>query len=709
MKIVAAALIGLNWAMAHAQVTQCQNTCEQSLGALATEGDATEANLAVRHQVTVTGRHYDNSVGSSDAASQGVIRSALLANRAALRPGEVLEFIPGVIVTQHSGDGKANQYFLRGFNLDHGTDFASSVDGMPVNMPSHGHGQGYSDLNFLIPELVDRIEYRKGPYFANYGDFSAAGAADIHYKSLLDESFAQVTLGQHGYQRGVLAKSLPLRDDVTLLGALEWMGNDGPWTVPEKLQRKNAVFRITQGTRHSGGSISLMAYDAVWNATDQVPQRLINSGTLNGRPFGRFDSVDPTDGGSTSRYSLSGEWHDRDSNGETKVTAYAMKYALQLFSNFTYAMDRPVTGDQFSQQDDRNIFGGKVSKSWNHMLGSLDARSEVGVQLRNDRIHVGLYETQARQVLGATRVDDVRETMLGVYGQSTIRLTPWLRTIVGLRADTAYFSVTSLTNSANSGKTNASLLSPKLTFVAGPWNKTEFFFNTGNGFHSNDARGTTARADPKTDDPVDPVPGLVALRGWELGMRSEIFSHLQSSLSYWKLKSDSELLYVGDAGTTQASHASQRQGIEFNNRWTPSDHFLLDADLALTHARFVNGDRIPNAVDSVASITATIKDIGPWSGSLQWRYLGSGALTEDNSVRSDPASTFNLRISRSMRDLTNRPSNVTIDVFNLLNTKVNDIQYYYATLLPGETAPVNDKIVHPAEPRSIRVTYRTSF
>ena len=709
MKIVAAALVGLHAAVSHAHAVQCADHCESASQVLFTQVPAPESSLPELNQITVTGRHYDNSVGSSDAASQGIIRSALLANRPAFRPGEVLEFIPGVIVTQHSGDGKANQYFLRGYNLDHGTDFASSVDGMPVNMPTHGHGQGYSDLNFLIPELVDRIEYRKGPYFANYGDFANAGAADIHYKSVLDESFGQVSLGQHGYQRGVLAKSLQLQEDLTLLGALEWMGNDGPWTVPEKLQRKNVILRMTQGTRNLGSSISLMAYDAKWNSTDQIPQRLIDSGTWNGKPFGRFDSVDPTDGGSTSRYSLSGEWHDRDGGGETKVSAYAMKYALKLISNFTFALDRPVTGDQFSQQDDRTIFGGKVSKSWSHMLGSLDVRSELGLQLRNDRIHVGLYETQARQILGATRLDDVRETMLGLYGQSAIGLTPWLRTIVGLRADTARFAVNSLTNFANSGNTHANLLSPKLTFVAGPWNKTEFFFNTGKGFHSNDARGTTARVDPKTGEALDPVPGLVASRGWELGMRSEIIPHLQSSVAYWQLKSDSELLYVGDSGTTQASNASKRQGIEFNNRWTPSEHFLLDADLALTHARFVNGDRIPNAVDSVAYIAATIKDFGPWSGSLQWRYLGSGALIEDNSVRSDPASTFNLRISRSMRDLTSRPSSMTVDVFNLLNNKVNDIQYYYATQLRGETTPVNDKIVHPAEPKSIRVTYRTSF
>ena len=694
--------------MAVALATACTaaSVLAQSIAASDKPAEGGGVSLA---PMVVTGRHYDNSVGSSDAASQGVIRSELFASRPALRPGEVLEFVPGLIVTQHSGDGKANQYFLRGFNLDHGTDFATSVDGMPVNMPTHGHGQGYSDLNFLIPELVDRIEYRKGPYFATHGDFAAAGAADIVYKTRLEAPFAQVSVGPNGYRRGVGASSIPLRDDLVLLGAVEWMTNNGPWSVPENLQRKNAVLRLTQGTRENGSTISLMAYEARWNATDQVPQRLMDAGTYNGKPFGRFDAVDPTDGGGTSRYSLSGEWHDRGRDGETRVSAYAMKYTLKLFSNFTYAMDRPTTGDQFSQQDDRQVVGGKMSRAWNHRLGGLDARSEVGVQLRNDRIHVGLYDTQARQIIGTTRVDNVRETLLGVYGQTSVQLTPWLRSVIGLRADSARFSVDSLTNPANSGSTRASLLSPKFTLVAGPWHQTEFFFNSGRGFHSNDARGTTARFDPKTGDPVDPVPGLVAARGWEIGARTEAVANLQSSLAFWQLNSDSELVYVGDAGATEPSNASRRHGIEFNNRWTPNKHFLLDADIALTHARFANGDRIPNAVDAVASIAATIKDRGPWSASLQWRYLGSGALTEDNAVRAAPASTFNLRVARNMLDVTRRPSSLTLDVFNLFNRRVNDIQYAYASQLPGEAVPVIDRIVHPAEPRSVRVTYRTTF
>lgn len=659
--------------------------------------------------VVVTNRHYDNSVGSSDAASQGVIRSDLLKSRPALRPGEVLEFVPGLIVTQHSGDGKANQYFLRGFNLDHGTDFATTVDGMPVNMTSHGHGQGYSDLNFLIPELVDKIEYRKGPYFATHGNFATAGAADIYYQSRLEAPFAQITLGPNGYRRALGAHAIPLGDDITLLGAVELMGNDGPWTVDENLHRKNAVLRLTQGTRALGSTISLMAYDARWVATDQIPQRLVDAGTYNGQPFGRFDSLDPSSGGNTSRYSLSGEWHQRDENGETKLSAYALHYDLSLFSNFTYALERPLTGDQFLQQDSRDVVGAALSHAWSHRWGGLEARSELGAQLRHDRIRVGLFDTQARNILSTTRVDDVQDTLLSVYGQSSVQLNPWLRTVVGLRADTARFSVNSLTNAANSGSTRSSLLSPKFTLVAGPWKETEVFFNAGRGFHSNDARGTTTRIDPRTGDAVDPVSGLVPAHGWEVGVRTEVIPNLQSSLSLWTLRSRSELVYVGDAGTTEASSASQRRGVEWNNRWTPHPHFLLDADVALSRSRFSSGERIPNAVDSVASVAATLHSMGPWSATLQWRYLGSGALLEDNSVRAQPASTFNLRLARNLQDMTGRPSSFTLEVFNLFNRKVNDIQYYYDSRLPGEPAAISDRIIHPAEPRSVRVTLRTTF
>jgi outer membrane receptor protein involved in Fe transport len=350
-----------------------------------------------------------------------------------------------------------------------------------------------------------------------------------------------------------------------------------------------------------------------------------------------------------------------------------------------------------------------ASHAIDHRIGDLAARSEFGLQLRHDRIRVGLFDTVAREVVGTTRDDKVRETMLGIYGQTAVELTPWLRSVVGLRADNARFDVNSLSEPANSGRASSNMLSPKLSLIFGPWAKTEFFFNAGRGFHSNDARGTTATLDPKTGDPVDKVPGLVASRGFEVGARTEWIPGLQSSLALWKLDFNSELVYVGDAGATEANRPSTRRGMEWNNRWIPLRWLLVDADLAWTHARFSDdnaaGNRIPNAVDKVGSVAVTARDLGPWSASLQWRYLGSGALIEDNSVRSNASLTTNLRVSRKLW----RDSELTLDVFNLFDREVNDIEYYYESQLAGESAPVADRHVHPAEPRTVRLTLKVGF
>ena len=656
-------------------------------------------------RIDIQGRHYDNAVGISDAASQGVINRELLQSRPALRPGEVLEFVPGLIVTQHSGDGKANQYFLRGFNLDHGTDFATRVNGIPVNMPSHGHGQGYTDLNFLLPEMVQRIEYRKGPYFASSGDFSSAGAADIVYLKKFDAPFGQLSLGEGGYRRGVAGISREVAPGITLLGAVERVGNDGPWTVAERLRKKNGVMTLSAGTPVGGWSASLMVYSARWTATDQIPQRLIDTGDYNGQPFGRFDSLDPTTGGDTSRSGLSAEWHRSGEHSRSSVSAYALRYRLDLNSNFTYALERPADGDQFKQGDSRSVAGLDARHAFDHSLGGLAARSEVGLSVRHDRIRVGLFDSVARQVTATTREDEVRETLLGIYGQSAVEFASGLRGVFGVRADHLRASVDALTLAANSGRASAAQLSPKLSLIAGPFAKTEFFFNAGRGFHSNDARGATATIDPKTGAAVDKVPALAASRGWELGLRTEALPGLHSSLALWKLKFDSELVYVGDAGATEASAGSRRTGIEFNNRWVPVPWFLFDADFAWTRGRFDNGDRIPNAVDRVASVAVTVRDRGPWSASLQWRYLGSGALIEDNSVRSASALTTNLRVGYRFSSQVQ----LTLDVFNLLDKKVDDIQYFYESRLPGETAPVVDRHVHPAEPRTLRLGLAVSF
>ena len=697
-------------AAAASMLTAAPLQAQESLGIAQS---ATAVAVAQLETVTVKGRHYDNALGSSDAASQGVVRAELLNSRPLLRPGEVLEAVPGLVVTQHSGDGKANQYFLRGFNLDHGTDFATSINGMPVNMPTHAHGQGYSDLNFMIPELVDRIDYRKGPYFAKNGDFAAAGSADIAYRTTLDSPFAQATLGANRYLRLVSAGSTPMAAATTLLGAIEVMRNDGPWALKENLQRTNGVVTLASGTSASGWSATLMGYDAKWRSTDQVPQRLIAAGSYQGKSFGRFDAVDPSDGGQTSRSSLSVNWHDSDAYGTTQVSGYAMRYRLKLFSNFTYLIDRPDTGDQFAQQDVRKVFGLSASRSIDHSWGPFAARSEVGLQARRDRIQLGLFESQDRTITRTTRLDEVGEALLGTYAQTAVEFAPKLRGLFGLRADRVLAHVDSLLQPLNTGSASKSLASSKLSLVFGPWSKTEFFINAGSGFHSNDARGMTTKSNPNTGDPLDRVPGLVRAQGSELGLRTEAIPGLQSSMALWKLDFDSELTYSGDAGTTSPNGPSRRYGLEWNNHWIPRPWLLFDLDLAWTRARFkrnesddiTTGPYVPNSVDRVFTGTVTLKDLGPWTLSLTERYIGSGALTSDNSVRSSSSLLSNLRISRKL----SAGSSLSLDILNLFDRRYNDIEYYYATQLKGEVAPVNDKVVHAGEPRTLRLTLRLGF
>ena len=664
-------------------------------------------------RVEVTG-NYLNAVGTSDAASQGVVTSALIESRPTLRPAEVLEFVPGVIVTQHSGDGKANQYFLRGFNLDHGTDFATWVDGMPVNMPSHAHGQGYSDLNWLIPELVDRIAYKKGPYFADEGDFSSAGAAHIGLFDTLPHGLASLTVGQDGYDRALLAKSLPVGQG-NLLGAVEVAHNDGPWDNPEKFHRVNSVLRYSFGDGDTHSSITAMAYTANWDSTDQIPLRAVNSGLID-----RFGALDPTDGGKTSRYSLSYNFEDRivgGRDGVFKLNAYAIESRLDLFSDFTYFLDNPIdldptaiNGDQFEQAEHRKVLGLATSRSWNGSLAGHDMTNTLGLQLRQDRLDpVGLYSAVAHQRAGTIQESTVRETSASVYGENATQWTTWFRSVAGLRFDHYDFDVTS-SIAANSGKRAASITSPKLSLIFGPWDKTEYFVNAGTGFHSNDARGTTETVTPKEGLPADPVNPLVRSKGAEVGLRTQIIPGLQSSLSLWALRLDSELVFSGDAGDTGPSRASLRKGVEWNNHYIATPFLLLDADLSFSHAKYTQfdpvGSSIPGSIQTVASFGATLKDYGPWFGQFQFRYFGPRPLIEDDSQRSKATTLAYLRAGYKFTEQTK----VMVDVFNLFDRKASDIDYYYPSRLKGEPADgVNDIHFHPVEPRSFRVTLSTSF
>jgi outer membrane receptor protein involved in Fe transport len=640
--------------------------------------------------------NYLNGVGTSDAASQGAVTSNLIENRPTLRPAEVLEFVPGVIVTQHSGDGKANQYFLRGFNLDHGTDFATFVDGMPVNMPTHAHGQGYSDLNWLIPELVDRIRYKKGPYYADEGDFSSAGAAHIRLFDTLPRGVAVATVGENGYLRGLLATNLALGSG-NLIYAAEGAHNDGPWDNPERFHRFTGMLRYSFGAGDSHSSITGMAYNAGWYATDQIPQRAVTDGLI-----GRFGAIDPTDHGATSRYSLSYNFLRRTESSAFAFTAYAIQSRLDLFSDFTFFLANPSDGDQFEQAEHRKVFGLAASGSFNGTIGGRESVTTIGLQARQDRLDpVGLYSAVGGGRVATTQENVVRESSIGVYAENSTQWSNWFRSVLGLRTDHYDFNVSS-TIAPDSGKTSANITSPKLSLIFGPWSKTEYFANYGYGFHSNDARGTT--------DSASPVTPLVRSKGGELGARTEIVPGLQSSLALWQLRLASELVFLGDAGTTEPTRPSKRYGIEWNNHYVARSWLLFDLDLAASHARFTQdepvGNYIPGAVDKVASFGATVTDLGPWFGQFQLRYFGPRPLIEDNSVRSQATTLAHLRTGYKI----NQNARVALDVFNLFDRKASDIDYYYASRLKGEPPQgVEDIHFHPVEPRSFRITVVANF
>jgi outer membrane receptor protein involved in Fe transport len=648
--------------------------------------------------------HYDNGVGTSGAASQGAVTADLIANRPALRPGELLEFVPGVIVTQHSGDGKANQYFLRGFNLDHGTDFATFVDGMPVNMRTHAHGQGYTDLNFLIPELVDRINYKKGPYYADEGDFASAGAARMTLANKLADTTASVTLGENRYYRSVLTGSTPLGAGNLVYGA-ELGHNDGPWVVPEAFHKSLGVLRYAQGASDDQFSVTGMFYKGAWRASSQIPLRAVQAGELD--PFG---TIDASDAGRTSRYSLSAAMRKRSSNTLLQANAYLVQSSLTLFNDFTYFLDDPVNGDQSRQTEKRRMGGFDVGQTWFGHWGGLDVSNKVGVQGRYDYLSpLSLTATRNQQPLRTITESTVKEGSLAAYLENTVQWREWLRTIAGLRYDRYRFDVSS-NIAENSGKVSAGTTSPKISVVLGPWAKTEFFVNYGEGFHSNDARGTTVHLTPKELEPIDPVTPLVKTRGAEIGARTEFLPGLQSSLAVWKLRSQSELVFSGDAGDTSASRGSYRSGIEWNNHYIANSWLLFDLDLAYSRSHYTEhdeaGDYIPGAIGKVASFGATVMDLGPWSGAFQMRFFGPRPLIEDNSVRSASTAIAYARVGYKF----NRRWSMQLDAFNLFDRKVSDIDYYYASRLPGEPAEgVDDIHYHPAERRSFRVTVKAVF
>ncbi len=676
-------------------------------------------------EIVVTGK-ADDLLGIVPSASQGQASAEDIARRPYLRRSEILETVPGLITTQHAGGGKATQYFLRGFNLDHGTDFATSIDGMPMNLKTHAHGQGYTDLNPLIPELIQRVDYVKGTYTAANGDLSTAGSADFLLFDVLPHDIVSAEFGRYGWYRGLIAGSLDLAgtpaievnasaknpapvtvaDPETLTYALEYNAYEGPFDLSENFERWNGLLRYYRGDADNHFAATLMGYRGSWTSSDQIPQRAVDRGIIS-----RLGYLDPTNGGESQRYSLNLEWATREGDVVTRANVYGIYYDLDLFSNFTYFLDYPEQGDQFEQAEQRWIFGGNIARTWERQsFAGKEADFTLGLQTRHDLIDgIGLWRTQQQDRFKNIRQDDVYEASVGVYADSVVHWNDWFRTQVGLRGDVFYFDTAS-NLAANSGDDFDAIVSPKVSAIFGPWHETELYLNFGTGFHSNDARGVTTVIDPNTNERIPTVDPLVRTMGAEVGIRTQVIPKLTSTLTFFWLESDSELVYVGDAGLNEAGPGSRRFGVEWSNYWRPTDWFSMDAEVALTHGRFVdagNDEQIPASVPVMFSGGVNLGAQGDADGffaNIRARAFGRRPLIEDNSVKGKSSFLVNAGIGYRKKNW-----EAAVECLNLFDRNDNDIEYFYASRLPGEPAAgVDDIHFHPTEPRSIRlrVTYK---
>jgi TonB-dependent receptor-like protein len=659
--------------------------------------------------ITVVAAGVSNAV----AASAGDIGQMQMAGRPLLRPAALLENIPGLIVTQHSGEGKANQYFLRAFNLDHGTDLALEVDDMPVNMPTHAHGQGYSDFNFAIPELAADLHYKKGPYYADEGDFATAGTVRVGLVNELSTS-AALGFGEDGYRRTLLMGSTALAGG-TLIGAGEIYHNDGPFDVPDDYRRLNGMLRYFWGDPQDYYTLTGMAYSGRWNSTDQVPLRAIDSGAID-----RFGSLNPTDGGISSRASLSFNRVTRDDQEQLQVSAYVIRYKLDLWSTFTYYLEDPVNGDQMLQHDDRVVYGLKASQTWFGNLSGLPMTNVIGLQTRIDDIRdVGIFPTLERQVIGTTQNAGVLESNAALYAENSIQWLPHLRSTLGLREDRFDFDVKDKMKGGDggcnlgsdplgcvTGDKRASIFSPKLGIVLGPWAETTLFLNAGDGYHSNDARGVTRSGQNPQQLPVTP---LTRAAGAEIGAATQFLPDLESRLDVFQLKLKSELVFDGDAGVTTPSGATTRRGIEWSNTYRFNSWLAADLNAAFTRARFDSstpavGRYVPNSPTNVIDAGLTAQRESGWFGSVHARHFGESPLVEDNSARSPAYTTVDAQFGIRHGQWT-----AALDIFNIANVKWNDIEYYYVSRLKNEPAPVPGYEVHPGVPRTLRAHLQYLF
>ncbi|HVE86662.1 MAG TPA: TonB-dependent receptor [Myxococcales bacterium] len=632
------------------------------------------------------------------AASSATVRNQDFASRPLLDPADILKVTPGLVTVQHAGGGKANQYFLRGFDADHGTDLALSVDGVPVNAVSHGHGQGYADLHFVIPEVVDKLEVTKGPYAAEQADFATAGSVNMVTRRSFEHSEVKLGYGQFATMRLLGIAAPRLEGPWEGYAAAEVYGSNGPFLSPEKMRRYSA---FATATLHTGSSsdlnLELQSYGAGWNASGQIPLRAVDAGLLD-----RFGSVDPSEGGASSRHAAVLRYRSSDGNGgQLSAMAYGARSTLDLFSDFTFFAQDPVHGDEIEQVD-RRLTGGfdlRYQRSL-RLLGDRPALLSAGARGRGDDIDNGLYHAEQRARLDTTAEGHVREATAGAWAEADVEWLPWLRTITGVRADAFGFDVADRLDGTRAGA-SAALVSPKASAVVSAARWLDLYANFGRGFHSNDARGVSRS--------LDPVSPLAPATGYELGARAQA-GDLDVAASAWGLDLDSESVWLGDEGTTEARPASRRLGVELEARYHLGRSVRADVDVTYTRARFLQptGEPAGTFIPLAPALT--------WAGGVQLHHpAGAFGTVRVEGISDRPANEAGSILAQgfTLVDLEagweTRHFRLAVDVRNLLNAAWRQAQFASQSRLPWESSPVEDLHFTPGYPRTVMASAAAFF
>lgn len=610
------------------------------------------------------------------------------------RPAQVLRLIPGFVAVEHSGGaGKADQYFLRGFDADHGTDVAFFTDGMPINFRSHAHGQGYSDLSFIIPETIEGLDVSKGAYLPEFGDFNTAGAVNFRTREVVKEGVVQAAGGQFDTQRYILMFS-PTKDKIRTLFAGEAYYTNGPFINDNRYFRANLLGKATTSLSNRDElSVTATFQKSQWNASGEIPLRAVTDGTLD-----RFGAIDPSEGGKTLRTTGRLNYHyDTLSGGQFFANAYGQYYTFDLFTNFTFFLNDPVNGDGIEQHDNRVMYGGDIGyKQRGEVLG-IPSIGTIGVQARVDDIHARLAAQAVRNPLGTTTDSDILEASYAPYIKADVQPLPWMRLAAGLRAEMFTFDVRNRCSDCAeqpAGRTDSGIVLPKLNLILGPWFRTEMFANYGEGYHSNDARSAVAAGSSP----------LARARTYEVGFRSKPWGPdgIELMTTLWAIDLKSELLFVGDEGTTRNRGATRRRGVEAAVRGQVWGPVYVNGSVTWSHAEFANGDAIPLAPELTAYGSLLLQWPEGLRSQVQATYLGVRPLIEDRSAKSPSWVTIDVSERYVLPvKLPHGRLEAFLFIQNVLDTKWEQATFFFESRLRNEPAGVNDIHFVPGNPRFV--------